>query len=52
MDYFLNKMYDGDEIATAGYALFDARYSLKISEEDYDQWMMLVGNPDYFEELE
>lgn len=52
MDYFLNKMYDGNEIATKGYALFDARRSLKISEEDYDQWMTLIGNPDDFEELE
>ena len=52
MDYFLNKMYDGTEIATKGYALFDARHSLKISEEDYDQWMLLIGNPDDFEELE
>ena len=50
--YFINYMENGDQIATAGFCFFDCKRSQKITKEHYEQFMLYLGNPDYFEELE
>lgn len=50
--YWINYMDNGDQIATKGYCLFDAKKSKKISKEHYEEFMLYLGNPDDFEELE
>lgn len=44
MDYWLNYLDNGKIIATKNEAIFDAKKSVKITKEHYDEWMFLIGN--------